>query len=352
MKRKPAFALLCLLVTALPSTADTFQLKDGTTVEGTIVSDTGDTYVLDVQVTKTIRDERRILKADVVKVTREEPDAKAFEGISKLVPSPDLLSADEYAVNIAAIEKFIKAYPTSSHLKDARKMLDTLKAEANKVAGGGMKIDGKIVSAAEYQANAFDLDARVQESRIRDLVNDNQLLPALRMFVDFDRDYRNTLAYGSLITLMRQVIQHQVEQAKQSLLTLETRSKERAVGLQRMAFEDRKKIEEAIKSEAAEIEARYKAEKDAKQNWPTTTPYHKASLEDTVKFGQAELVRLSAVKTILGLDSGKAYREVYNLLQSGANAATVTAAIASAKAAGVPPRYLEPLEARAKAASN
>ncbi len=351
MKRKPAFALLCLLGLALPGRADTFTLKDGTTVEGTVISEAGDTYVLDVQVTKTIRDERRIPKADVVKITREEPDAKAFQAISKLVPAPDLLTADEYAVNIAAIEKFIKDNPTSGNLKSARKMLETLKAEASQVAGGGMKINGKIVSAAEYQANAYDLDARVQESKIRDLVNDNQLLPAVRLFVDFDRDYRNTLAYGSLITLMKQAIQHQVEQAKESLLTLEARNKERAVGLQRMAFEDRKKTEEAIKSEAAEIEARYKAEKDAKQNWPTTTPYHKASLEDTVKFGQAELVRLSAVKTILGLDSGKAYREAYNAIQSGANAATVTAAIANAKAAGVPPRYLEPLEARAKGAS-
>jgi hypothetical protein len=171
------------------------------------------------------------------------------------------------------------------------------------------------------------------------------------MFVDFDRDYRNTLAYGSLITLMKQAIQHQVDEAKETLLTLETRNKERAVGLQRMALEDRKKTEEAIKSETAEIEALYKAEKDAKQPWPTTSPYHKASLEDTVKFGQAELVRLSTVKTILGLDSGKAYREVYSALQSGANAATVTAAIANAKAAGVPPRYLAPLEAKAKAVS-
>ncbi len=349
MKRKPAFALFSLLAITLPAGADTFQLKDGTTVEGTIVSEAGDTYVLDVQVTKTIRDERRIPKADVVKVTREEPDAKAFQAISKLVPAPDLLTADEYAVNIAAIEKFIKANPASNNLKNARKMLETLKAEASQVAAGGMKINGKIISAAEYQANAYDLDARVQESKIRDLVNDNQFLPAVRMFVDFDRDYRNTLAYGSLITLMKQVIQHQVDQAKESLLTLEARNKERAVGLQRMALEDRKKTEDAIKGENAEIEALYKAEKDAKQNWPTTSPFHKVSLEDTVKHGQAELVRLGAVKTVLGLDSGKSYREAYNALQSGANAATVTTALASAKAAGVPPRYLAPLEAKAKA---
>jgi hypothetical protein len=306
--------------------------------------------VLEVQVTKTIRDERTIPKADVEKVTRAEPDAKAFQAISKLVPTPDLLTADEYAVNIAAVDRFIKGNPNSNNLKAAKTMLETLKAESAQVAAGGIKIGGKMISPAEYQANAYDLDARIQEAKIRDLVNDNQFLPALRLFVDFDRDYRNTLAYGALITMMKQVIQHQVEEAQDALLTLDTRTKERAVGLQRMALEDRKKTEEAIKEETTGIEALYKAEKDAKQPWPTTSPYHKASLEDTVKFGQAELVRLSAVKTILGLDAGKSYREVWNALHTGANAATVTAAIANAKAAGVPPRYLGPLEAKAKAA--
>lgn len=346
MKRKPAF-LLCLLAVTLPSPADTFTLKDGSTLEGKVISDVGDTYVIEVQVTKSIKDERKIPKADVVKVVREDPDTKAFEAISQMVPTPDLLTTDEYAVHIAAVEKFIKTSPNNSNLSKAEAILTTLKSESAQVAAGGVKINGKMVSTAEYQANTYDLDARVQEARIRDLVNDNEFLPALRLFVSFDRDYRNTLAYGALITLMKQVIQHQVDESKESLLTLDTRTRERAVGLQRMAFEDRKITEEAIRSEAAEIEARYKTEKAEKQPWPTTSPFHKASLEDTVKFGQAELIRLGTVKTILGLDAGKAYRELWKAIHSGANAAAVTSAIANAKAAAVPPRYLAPLEAKA-----
>jgi len=349
MLMKKTASLFCLLAVILPSWADTFTLKDGTTLEGTVISDVGDTYVIEVQVTKSIKDERKIPKADVAKVVREDPDAKAFQAISEMVPTPDFLTADEYAVNIAAVEKFIKTRPTSSDLSKAKAMLATLKSESAQVAAGGVKITGKMVSTAEYQANAYDLDARVQEARIRILVNDNEFLPALRVFVKFDQDYRNTLAYGALITLMKQVIQHHVNEAKDTLLTLDTRTKERAVGLQRMALEDRKITEQAIKSEAAEIEARYKSERDAKQPWPTTSPFHKTSLEDTVKFGQAELIRLGAVKTILGLDGGRAYREIWSAIHSGANAATVATALANAKAAAVPPRYLAPFEAKATA---
>lgn len=350
MKNKPTLALLCLLGVSLPALAETFKLKDGTTVEGTILRETPDSYVLEVQVTKSIRDERTIAKADVASLIRAEPDAKDYEAISKLVPTPDMLTADEYALKAAAVTKFIQKHPTSSHLKTAKAMLETLKAESAQLATGAIKIGGKMVSPADYQANAYDLDARVRESRIRDFVNDNQFLPALQLFVEFDRDYRNTLSYGALIAMMKQVISLQVEEAKEALLTFDARTKERSASLQRMAFEDRKKTEAAIKEETDNLEALYKAEKSAKQPWPTTSPFHKASLEETVKFGQAELVRLAAVKTTLGLDSGRAYREAWNAVQSGANAATVTAAFANAKSAGVPARYLEPLEARAKAA--
>jgi hypothetical protein len=348
MKRKPAFAALCLLGISIPCLADTFNLKDGTSLEGVILSDAGDSYVIEVQVTKSIKDERKILKTDVAKIIRDEPDLKAFEPISKLVPTPDMLTADEYSRNIATVEKFLKTYPTSGQSKSAKTILETLKSESAQVSAGGIKLNAKMVTPDEYQANAYDLDARVQEAKIRSFIAGNQFLPALRVYVDFDRDYRNTLSYGALLTIMKQVIQTHVEEAKQSLATLDARTKERAIGIQRMPLEDRKITEDAIKSENAELEAFYKAEKNAKQNWPTTSPFHKASLEDTVKFGQAELIRLNAVKTAMGVDGGKSYREAWAAIHSGANAAAVTAALASAKAAGVPARYLAPLEAVAK----
>ncbi|MEY3896417.1 MAG: hypothetical protein RLZZ214_1937 [Verrucomicrobiota bacterium] len=349
MKRKPAFVALCLLGAPLLSSADTFKLKDGSTVEGRVVSDAGDTYVLEVFITKSIKDERKIPKADVVRITREEPDMKAFEGVAKLLPSADMLTTEDYAQNIAAVQKFLKDYPTSAKSKSAKALLETLKSESAQVAAGSIKINGKMISPAEYQANAYDFDARVQEAKIRKLVSENHFLQALRLFSELDRDYRNTLSYGALASLMKQVIQAQVDEAKQSLATLDARVKARELGIQRMSFEGRRDTEAAISNEAAELEALYKAEKDAKIDWPTTSPFHKVSLEDTVKFGEAELVRLSTVKTILGVDGGKAYRELWNAIHNQATAATVTAAIANARTAAVAPRYLTPLENAAKA---
>ena len=348
MKTFPALASICLLTTSLPALADTFTLKDGTVLEGTISSETADSYVLEVQVTKSIKDERTVAKADVAKIDREQPDLKAFEAIAKLKPIPDLLSEDDYQMKISAVNRFLKEHRASSKTKEAKAILESLKAEAAQVAAGSIKLNGKMVSPAEYQANAYEIDSRVQEAKIRGMVEDRQFLGALRLFSDFSRDYPTTLAHGALITQMKEVVQNQVADAKQSLLSFDDRAKTRQVGLERMTPDDRRVTEDAIKEEAVAIEARYKSEKDAKLGWVTTSPYHKVSLEDTVKFGEAELLRLSKVKTVLGVDGGKAYRELYSAVHSGGNAAAVTSAVTAAKAAKVPARYLAPLEAAAK----
>ncbi len=348
MKPNPFLPALVLSLLALPASADTFTLKDGSTLEGVIVKEEGDSYVLEVQVTKSIKDERTIAKSEVVKIGRELPDLKAFEVIAKLSPAPDLMTEDDYVASIAAVQKFLKEHRASAKTKDAKAILETLKSEANEVSNGGIKLNGKMVSPEEYKANAYELDARVQEAKIRQLIEQAQFLPALLVFADFDRDFRSTLAYGALAPLVRQVIQSYTAEARQSLSTLDARLKVRAVGFERMDPEARKDTERAVEEQTNAIEARYKAEKDGKQAWVTTSPFHKASFEDTVRFGDLEIARLAAVKTELGVDGGRAYRELWIAVHRGGNAASVTSALAAAKTANVPVRYLAPLEAAAK----
>ena len=348
MKFIPAIAALCYLTISLPGRADTFMLKDGTTLDGVIISEAGDSYLVEVQITKSIKDERKIAKTEVLKIDRESPDKKAFAAIEKFVPTPDLMTVEDYEQKISNVDRFIKTYQKSTNLKAAKAILDVLKLEYGQISAGAIKLSGKMISPAEYKTNAYDFDARVKESKIRELVYQYQFLRALREFAAFDRDYRTTLSYGAIAPLMRQVIQSHVAEAKQSLFTLDARLKERELGLERMDTQNRNATASAIKEETAEIEARYKAEKEAKQDWVSTSPYHKASLEDTVKFGEAELVRLSAVKTVLGVDGGKAYREAWAVIFKGGSPAAIVGALATAKEASVPASYLSDLEAAAK----
>ncbi|MES2659335.1 MAG: PTPDL family protein [Verrucomicrobiota bacterium] len=347
MKSNSAILVLISLAATLPARADKFTLKDGSVLEATIASETADSYVLEVQVTKSIRDERTIAKADVAKVEREQPDLKAYEAIAKLVPTPDLLSDEEYGTRINAVQKFLKDHPASPHAKDAKAMLATLKTESAQVASGGIKL-GAMISPAEYKLNAYDLDARVQEAKIRNLVTQDEPLAALRAYSDFSRDFTGTNSFAALAPLMQQVMKNQVAEAEESLLTLDARLKKRAAGLGQMSSEDRRITENAIKEEDASIEARYKSEKAANLGWVTPSPYNKASLEETVRFGEAEITRLAAIKLTLGQDAGKAWREAWAVIHNSKNAAAVTTAITAARTLGVSAKYLAMLEEAAK----
>ena len=120
-------------------------------MKSAVLKETADEYILEIQVTQSIRDERKVAKADVAKVERVQADEVAFEAISKLVPAPDLLGANDYALRIAAVEKFLEDHAASDKTKAAKEVLETLKSEAAQVAAGSVKLNGKLISPEEYK---------------------------------------------------------------------------------------------------------------------------------------------------------------------------------------------------------
>lgn len=348
MKKKTFLAALALLPVSISATADTFVLKDGSTVEGKVIDETPETYVLEIQVTKSIKDERVIQKSDVEKVSREVPDAKAFEEVSKLLPVPDFQAEDEYLARIATVNKFLKDHPQSTNVSKAKEILATLKAEAGELAAGGIKSGGRILSPQDYRPNAYELDARVMEAKIRALIADNHTIAALRQFSEFEKDYRMTLPFGALKGPMTQLMNSYLAEARHNLETLDARTKQRNVGLDRMTRENRLVAEKAITEENAALEARLKSEKDAKVGWVTPAPFSKPVLEEAVRFAEAETKRIVAIQIELGMDAGKVYRDLYQAVNGNGDAAAVSAAVSAAKGAAIPPRYITPLEESAK----
>lgn len=332
-----------------PLEADTFTLKDGTVMEGRILRQDSTSYYVEVNVTKSIKDERIIPKADVVKIEEAKPDLVAFKEISKLVPAPDLLTVDEYGVRIQAVEKFLKEHRGSSKTGEAKGIIDKLKSEANEVLAGGIKVYGRVVPPADYRSNLYDIDSRIIESRIKSQVKSGQTLQALRTFNEMEQDFRNTNAYVELIPFIEQVIQHHVAQVTQMLDTYDRRVKDRTVGLDRMSPADRRITEAAIREELANFETQFKTEKDSKIGWVTPRPYFKPSLDETLTYAKQELSRLAAAKKAPVIDGGKIYRDTLNLILSKGESTAVTTALASARTAGLAPRYIARLEEAARA---
>ncbi len=349
MKTQKIAASILLLAFLQPLAADTFTLKDGTVLEGKILRQDATSYFLEVNVTKSIKDERIVPKADVKNIVEVKPDLVAFEEIAKLVPAPDLLTGADYGVRIRAVEKFLKEHRGSSKTTQAKEILGKLKSEANEVLAGGIKMSGRIVPPADYRSNQYDIDSRILESRIKAQVKAGQTLLALRSYLEMQRDFRNTNAFIEMIPFMEKVINIHTTQVSQMLATFDARVKERETGLNRMSQADRRVTEAAIKEETAGFETRFKAEKDSKVGWVTPRPFFKPSLEETLAYAKQELGLLTAAKNAALIDGGKIYRETLSLILSKGEGTAVSNALSSARNAGMSAPYLAKLEEAARA---
>jgi hypothetical protein len=335
---------------AISAAADTFEMKDGSKLEGQILREDETSYVLEVQVTRTIKDERVVPKDQVVAIQRATPDLKEFEKIASLVPAPDMLKADQYAARIRSVEKFLAEHPKSEKAGQARKILAELKAEANEVIDGGIKMSGTIVPPAEYRANQLEIDARMQELGIRSLLNQRNTLQALRAFLAFDQQFRGTEPHSALRPLIIQAINSHLAEANELLASYDGRVRERQAGLDRMGMDIRRTTEAAIAEENADLLKRFEAEKSAKVGWVTIHPYLKPSLEETLTFGKQELTRLSTTPSPPPADTGKIFRDTLLKIRGTSNPSALSNAINEARSSGMPPKYLAILEAAAKPA--
>ncbi len=351
MKRTHALTagLLAGLIGA--AAADTLHLKNGTTYEGKILSETKDSYLFEVMVTKSIKEERTIAKADVTKIDREKLDETAFLEIKKLTPAPDLLGAEDYRARLELCYKFVKTYPNSPLAAKARAIAGELEKENDVIAQGGVKLTAKLITAAERQANKVEINARVLESSVRARAKDSQWVLALRDFVKLEADYSNTAPFKDVLPFARQVIQQYNAQLVESAAGLPKRLADRKVGLERMSSEDRNASNRAI-AEVDEAAAKKTAEeKAAGIKWTTPDDFNKTSLDDAIRYCDQELKRLENLRIDAKIDAGKAWRDTWSAIQ-GTDAKVVATALSDARAARLSNDLIAELETLAKKAGH
>lgn len=349
MKRRISFFLVCLFGSGY-LTADVLVMKSGEQLECLVLAEDATNYRVEVKVSASIRDERLIPKDRVLDVKRVAVVPDAFQKISKYVPTPDLLTVQDYERRMREIEKFLQSAPDSSHADQAKGVLATLKQEADEVLAGAMKIHGKMVSAEDYRLDAFDMDARVAEIRIRRLVEVGAYVQALRAFEGFEKDFALSEVRKSLLPRMKQVVRAFVSELEEMQATLDSRLREREIGLHRMSTISRRDAEQAIHDEASQLAAINKAEKDAKANWLTVDAYSKLSIQENLARARREEEKLAATFGQKSADGGRIFRDALRSVRAAdKNSASVAASIEMAKLAMLPDRYIALLQAEADA---
>ncbi|MEI7956152.1 MAG: PTPDL family protein [Verrucomicrobiota bacterium] len=326
-----------------------FTLKDKTVLIGEVIRIDGDSYVIEYHRKPGIGEQRIVPKADIVKMVTDKPDAKAYEAIAKLTPTPDFLTADDYQQRIQAVKAFLLKFPKGSKVKEATEILKTLSDESAEVAAGGRKVDGLIIKAAEYRANAFDMDARILEGKIRKAAKNGQWLTALRAFAELDKEYQSAACYREVLPVVVNALQSLRGQVDASLKTFDARMDKRKAEIDALPPGERQNTQKAIDEDTAKLEKLYQREKAASQLWVTPNADFKQSLDDNLSLATSELQRLSTPPPAAAADGGKIFRHAWKVLHSEADAEEMTKELAVVEAAALPARYLKSLQDAAKA---
>jgi len=344
--RKPIlFAVYCLLFNH-SSPGDVLVLKNGEKMEGKILRQDDEKYVVEVKVSESIRDEKVIPRAEVLRIELESEDEKAFKKIADLVPTPDLLSAEVYGARIERLEGFLKEYPSSAKAEKIKEMIESLEEELAVVTPGGFKLGGELIPAEDYEADAYAYDARISEKKIREAITRRDLLAALRMFEAHDQDFSEAEGRPGLVVLIKQVLAAYRAEVSASLESLDSRLAERSTGLERMNADDRVRTERALREEAENLSKRFTDEKAARVKWVTPHVFHKESLEETMRQINTEFSRLDRPSPALDTPLAEVYRNSWEKLASGTDEEK-KAVLEEAKAKRLPEPYLTKLNERA-----
>lgn len=335
-------ALLILTCCAL---GETFHLKDGRVLDARIVTQNEDSYVLSVLVARGIRDEIAVKKEDVLKIERVHADQKAFKELKPLLPIPDMLSAEEYNQRIENIRNFISDFAYSSHLNEANEILEAHLDELKTIEIGGIKLDGIMIHPDQYLADKYNIDSKVAAGQISRTAQTSGLLSALRAFHEFESEFSGSEAWHELLPFVRQLAATHKTQVQELLANYDARVARRETGLSRMSQEDRLASQRAIDARAAADFQRYTQERALRNFWPTISRDFKPSMEDTIRFADQEIRRLSMAHSqpLRSPSPSQVWRNAFSALESE-NISQARSAVQQARSARMPARYIQTLQ--------
>ena len=340
-----------LITTALFThslSADTFILKSGIKYDGKILSENATSYLIEIRVTPTIKDERRIPKDQIKKIIKAAPDAEAFSKVKSLVPTPDRLPLSAYASRINTAKKFLSDYPTSSHRKEVKTIIETLEKEQQTITQGGIKLSGQLISPTDMEANAYDIHARILLLDIKKLSAKGLYQQALRKWEYLKKNYPHAAAYKTSIPIAKRILRAHHSQLKQLIKSLDARLTKRESAIKSLKPDDRTRtinlLAERKKTYDALIE---KEEKELRTRWLTIDPFSKKAMEYNLRNAESELNALSSSNTSQFTPAGPTFRGAWAALAKN-NLEEAAKLIQQLEQLQLPKKYTDPLAKKLK----
>ncbi|HRJ11500.1 MAG TPA: hypothetical protein PLP58_23175, partial [Prosthecobacter sp.] len=292
-------ALLALLCGTSLLRADYLIMKNGDKVEGTILSETPDAVRMKYRLTPKIWDEKDFPRAEIDQVVKQRPEEVEIVELRKILPTEDLLTADKYEQIIQdRLRPFVNQYKDTPEAKEAEGIIATLQDEKKKVSDGGIKLEGKWLSAAEARGEEYNIEAYKLLAKMRAHMAAGDWLEALRVFENFSKKkpgYTGSTYYPAAITEALasmekwEVLLSKMGQEQPAL------DKTRKDGLKKLEEADQARTKAAIEEERAKWQAQAEADRRAQIGWIAPYRYDLPSILNMQKKIVAERSRLTAL---------------------------------------------------------
>lgn len=280
--------VLCLMGS---SRADWIDLKDGTRMEGEIISVTTESVVIEVQATPTIREQQSVPRADVVKMQRATMDDIAFADIQKITVPQTADHPGVVEALLAQVQSFLAQFAYSKHIGAARQLAKELESDRDRLRAGEVKIDGQWFAAGETRGKHNDLGAQLQLSKMKKAADP---VTSLMAYEGLEKEFATSSTYPEAVELARQMLgalRTAIARVRGELAVIE---RDRAEGLQLASVDRRQVMENAIAQEKAAIEAQIARAKKSGTKWMPVLPETKL-LDDLTKLADAEEQRLAKI---------------------------------------------------------
>lgn len=300
MKISPTrIALLAFLCGANFLKADILMLKNGTKVEGTILEQNDQGVKMKYRLTPKIMDEKIFPTTEIDKVIRQTPQEVEVVDLRKVLPTGDLMKADEYEQLIQdRLRPFVNKYPGTPEAKEVEDIIAKLQEEKTMVSNGQIKLEGKWLSVKESKAESFNIEAFRIIASMRAKAAKQNYTAALR---EFDRLISPSPAYiGS--TYYPQAIPEAITILDKWVGALDKMSAEqpqldkaRTDGLNKLQEPELSKTRNAINDELNKWRATYEAERRQRIRWNEPYKYDLSSIQSAQKDAIQEKTRLQNI---------------------------------------------------------
>lgn len=321
MRPNLPYQLLTIFVLATCSVqADKITLKDGKVIEGEVISETDTEYVVSVAYSKSIRTRKTFKKSEIADIQKEAPDLKPYEALTDVLPTPDRLSVVGYEQLIESrVKQFLNSFPNSKYTREVKKTLATLESELAKAKAGDVKLDGEWIDAAEWNANALELDAQVLVKRMKALAARKSYRSALLIYDKINTEFHSADAANDAAQAALQFLPKYSAQIKKLEAEAPAKLEKRDKALKAMAARDSSRMKKAYDEIEAKHQAALAKAKESRTKWLPVSEFDSRTLQTLARNIDTEITNIQrgGTRTSNQTSTSAVYRNAWEAAGKG-----------------------------------